>query len=319
MEKCSFKSDTLSLEFTTQTVSESGDNTTVVQAQNFQISTIFCAMQSSRLVQSFKLVDQYGKRPTELKTTKGENVNVTTLIDELMLMIQRKFTSSDSATASAAPRPTPDNPFILGYTISSKTPDPIALNPAAAEAKIPTPAYFIPKTFRCNLSPSSNYSAGTLNYCMLTHRAMQPPDFNSRGVERHIDDGIDGAGRFKENVFARLRTRATPGSAEGALFIAQDIFVNHWIGSSVAPLFHLNPQYAAHEVAQLVEQNYKQLNIHGAMKNFGSNATTTRTLSTNSKYKLNSTFRSDRAIIAQNKVNDPTESIKLECKSCPGT
>lgn len=76
---------------------------------------------------------------------------------------------------------------------------------------------------------------------MLTHRALQPPDFSSDGQDRRIDDGIDGAGRFKENVFARLKSKAQPGSTEGALFFCQDIFVNHWIGSSVAPLFYLGP------------------------------------------------------------------------------
>ena len=270
-------------------------------------------MQSAQLVQSFKLMDENGNKPSNVKNTENKPVDVSQMIDELLAMLLRKFTSTQNS-APVPNAPTPDNPFILGYTVSQKKPEPKNVNPTAAAANVPTPVFFVPKSFRCNLSPKSLYCEGTLNYCMLTHRAFNPPDFTDRDQERRIDDGIDGAGRFKENIFARVKSKAQAGSTEGALFFCQDIFMNHWIGSSVAPLFYLDPGSVSSQVAKLIEKNYSQLNIHGAM-NFGwSDSPRTRSLSRDNEYEMKNALRSDRKIIARNLVHDPTESVKLECK-----
>ncbi|KAK5994043.1 hypothetical protein PT974_07483 [Cladobotryum mycophilum] len=254
-----------------------------VNQKNFQISTIFCAMQSARLIQSFKLVDQNGNVPQNIKTTKGELVDVQSMIEAFITTMGRRFTGQN-------------NPATQGF---------------AAAANIPTPVYFVPKSFRINLSPSNQYSAGTLNYGMLTHRAMQPPILTEKGLERQIDYGIDGAGRFRDNIFSRLKTKAVPGVAEGVLFFAQDIFVNHWIGSSVAPLFYLSPSYVSRKAAAAVESSYNQLNVKNRMNiMFGDNLQ--RHSCDGKVYKMTNSSRSDRRIIAENALDDPTESIKME-------
>ncbi|KAF3930369.1 hypothetical protein ABW20_dc0108898 [Dactylellina cionopaga] len=277
-----------------------------VRAENFQVSTIFCAMQSARLVKSFKVVDKNGNKPRSVLNADGKEVDVGFMIGELENMLVRKFVHGDQVAG-----PTPDNPFVLGYTVSQKVPDLAAVNPAAAKAGISTPAYFVPKSFRCNLSPSNQYSAGTFNYGILTHRALQPPDFSYSGVPRVVDDGVDGAGRFKENVFTRMKTKAISGAADGALFFCQDIFVNHWIASSVAPLFYLSPDTIARQAADAVEKGYKHLNLRGRM-NFSDGKAITRSIERGKSYTMTNTLRSGRKMIAANVADDHTESIKME-------
>lgn len=133
-----------------------------------------------------------------------------------------------------------------------------------------------------------------------------------------MDDGIDGAGRFKENVFARLKSKAQPGSTEGALFFCQDIFVNHWIGSSVAPLFYLGPTEVSTQVATLIEDKYTQCNHRNGMDFASDMRPPTRKLSRNNEYKMTNTLRSGRKMIAVNGTGDFTESMKLECRMQPG-
>jgi hypothetical protein len=292
------------------------DRLTSVNSSNFQVSTIFCAMQSARLLRSFSLVDENGNAPSNLKNTKGEPVVYKNLVEELKNMLVAKFTPTGGDNNSVK-KPTPDNPFILGYTVSQEKPSAEKVNAAAAAANIPTPVYFVPKTFRCNLSPESVYSGGTLNYCMLTHRAMNPPDFNGPGQVRYVDDGVDGAGRFKENVFARLKSKAEPGSIEGALFFCQDIFVNHWIGSSVAPLFYIGPWDIAPWIARLIKEKYNQVNVKGKITFYGDYKEPTRDLKRGNEYKMTNSFQSARTIIAENGIDDPTESVKLDCKPKP--
>ena len=284
-----------------------------VNSSNFQVATLFCAMQSARLLRSFSLVDENGNVPTNIKNTKGQPVVNENLVEELKNMLVAKFTPAGGDDDSMK-RPTPDNPFILGYTVSQPKVPEVQFNPAATAAKIPTPAYFIPKTFRCNLSPKSVYSKGTMNYCMLTHRANNPPNFDSTGKDRYVDDGVDGAGRFPENVFARVKSMAVPGSVEGALFFCQDIFVNHWIASSVAPLFYISPGNIAPKIARLIEKNYNQVNVVGAMTFNQDYRDPTRELKRGSDYKMTNSFQSGRKIIAVNDLADPTESMKLDCK-----
>jgi hypothetical protein len=275
-------------------------------------------MQSAQLIRSFELVDEHGNPPSSFRNTKGEALDdnsIKDLISELRTMLVASFTQKSSATGRGS---TPDNPFVLGYTVSQKTAAPQQVNEAAAAANIPPPDYFVAQSFRCNLSPKSNYCEGTLNYCMLTHRAKEPPEFQTDGKVRIIDDGVDGAGRFPENVFARVKSKAEPGSTEGALFFCQDIFVNHWIGSFVAPLFYLPPSTIGPLVAKLVEANYTQLNRHGRM-NFGNEyQSPTRTISRNNQYQMSNTMRTGRKIIAENGIDDPTEAMKLECKFLHG-
>ncbi|KAG5796115.1 hypothetical protein H9Q69_004848 [Fusarium xylarioides] len=280
-----------------------------VDSSNFQVSTIFCAMQSSRLIQSFELLDETGKIPEDAKTTDGNTVNVKELIEGFQNTLIQKFINSNTSKPGV---PTPDNPFVLGYSVSQEKADLATVNPAAAKANLPTPDFFVPKYFRCNLSPLSSFCQGTLNYCMLTHRAKKPPYHKENGLERVVDYGIDGAGRFKENVFSRMKTRATPGSAEGALFFCQDIFVNHWIGSSVAPLFLPDSWETTQSIAKLVKDNYKQVNRLNELY-FGSEVTNpTKELSQNNVYRVENKFNSPRRIIARNFLDDPTESLKLE-------
>ncbi|KAF5683866.1 aldehyde dehydrogenase (NAD+) [Fusarium circinatum] len=132
--------------------------------------------------------------------------SVKELIEGFQNTLIQKFINSNATKPGV---PTPDNPFVLGYSVSQEKADLATVNPAAAKANLPTPDFFVPKSFRCNLSPLSSFCQGTLNYCMLTHRAKKPPYHKENGLERIVDYGIDGAGRFKENVFSRMKTRAT--------------------------------------------------------------------------------------------------------------
>ncbi len=148
---------------------------------------------------------------------------------------------------------------------------------------------------------------------MQTFRAMKPPHFKEPGLERQI---VEGAGRFETNVFDRLKTKATPGSAEGALFFAQDIFINHWIGSSIAPLFYLHPVLLGHTAATHLEANYEPIKQKGLMYGMlSSNLKRNLTKKKEKEYTMTDSARSDRRIIAFNAANDPTESAKMECKS----
>ncbi len=64
-----------------------------VGGKNFQISTIFCAMQSTRLIRSFRLVDENGNRPFGVKDSTGEPVGEKKLIEQFMIMINSRFRS----------------------------------------------------------------------------------------------------------------------------------------------------------------------------------------------------------------------------------
>ncbi|KAH6873847.1 hypothetical protein B0T10DRAFT_567751 [Thelonectria olida] len=63
--------------------------------------------------------------------------------------------------------------FIINCNGKYDQAPPRNVNPA--DAKIPTSNYFVPKSFRCNMSPKSAFSGGTMNYSMMTHRAKEPP------------------------------------------------------------------------------------------------------------------------------------------------
>jgi hypothetical protein len=286
-----------------------------VDSSSFQVSTIFCAMQDTRLFRSFRLRDQNGKVPSDIKNTAGEPVSTQLTVDEIMKTILLLFTpnnNKESANGTDPPPntpsskiPTPDNPFVLGYTISQKK---NAVRPEAASS----PRYLVPRSFRCNLSPKSEYSLGTLNYCMLTHRSKQPPDFMEDGTFRVVNDGIDGAGRFEKDVFARVKSKATPGACEGALFICQDIFLNHWIGERVAPLFYLDSAQAVKEIHTMMRTKYPHNRAGNWLSHSASRGSPHKSLTSTNEYVMTEKFITKRQFHDKNTANDPTESLKID-------
>jgi len=128
-----------------------------------------------------------------------------------------------------------------------------------------------------------------------------------------VDDGVEGVERFKENVFARLKRRAEPGAADGLLFICQDIFVNRWIGSAVAPLFCVTPREASNKVAAIIEKNYKKLNLHGTMDFVDNIQDPYGELSTSNRYEKKSSVGSNYKPIVEDWASVYSEAVKLEC------
>jgi hypothetical protein len=233
-------------------------------------------------------------------------------------MLVSKFVGSKGSTQKVY-GPTPSNPFVLGYTASQDRPALKVTNEAVLRANIPPPTYFVPKDFRCNLSPKSDFCAGTLNYCMVTNRAKQPPDFIEEGKERIINYGVDGAERFPVNVFDKVKSKAELGSTEGVLLFCQDIFVNHWIGSYVAPLFFLRPDTASEKIRNYIYNEYEATNVHIKDFNFDDSVRpSSRSLSRNNEYTMTNSMRSPHKVIvttdSASSKTDPSENVKLECE-----
>ena len=214
--------------------------------------------------------------------------------------------------------PTPDNPFILGYTISQIGPSMEEYNPAAAEAQQPTPPFFVPKTYRCTLSPRNKYSIGTMNFCILTHRGKAPPNFVQQDPGRQIDDGTDSAGRFKDNLFSSFETKAVPGSSDGILAFSQDIFLNHWIAGTIAPQFRINPSDLAKLVTKFLNQKYSttfgegNYNQGDSINAFPATPTEVRSVCRGKEYKWTTKTNSGRLWTKFNLSDDPMEGMKLE-------
>ncbi|CAM1505030.1 Fc.00g106670.m01.CDS01 [Cosmosporella sp. VM-42] len=296
--------------------SEAKSGLEAVNSSNFMVSTIFCAMEEKRLIKSLVLRDEQGRPPTDVRDRKGQPVHMEDFKSVIIETLCGEFTPRLQPGTQAywyrkAARPTPNNPFILGYTISQEKPQSFVVNPAAAAARIPTPAFFIPKSFRNNITPASSSVGGSLNYCMLTHRAMQPPSFEWRAFSRLPGEGPN-LGEDLETYFQQIKSKAVPGSSEGALFFCQDIFVNHWIGSSVAPLFYVPPEIVGRQVVDLIRSRYRHANAAHELSFQEDVQNPEVSLSRDNCYRMKSKLDSKRKIIGRNPLQDPTESIKLK-------
>lgn len=279
-----------------------------VDTSSFQVSTIFCAMQRARLTRSFRLRGPGGQYVTNIKNSSGEVVKDITPITQAFEDALLNFfkINNNTAPSSEGEATTPDNPFVLGYTISQKKPSLELYNPAAAASKTPTPKYFIPRTFQCTLSTKNQYSEGALNYCMLTHRE---PDI---GTLRVVDG--QGAGVFNPGPFEVARAKAVPGSCEGLLFISQDIFVNHWIANRVAPAFYVQETRTIDKIVDLLKNKYPHNRAKAGFYIPTSEISKPNVnASRDNTYQKTCAFVTSRKVIDKDGDNDPTESVKLDC------
>lgn len=215
----------------------------------FRVSSIFCAFSSAQIASTFRLVDP---------NASSEDLNTKfAMVDEIVNLLNSRFGNESKDLVDGVP--TPHNPFVLGYTISEKNPPVGQYNPAAATGKGQTFSYFTPSDFRCTLSKAdpTSMTKGTLNFCLLTKRDQKPPDFVKPDTGRVFNENIDTPGRFDPNLFGKMKIKAAPGSADGILAISQDIFMNHWIGSYIAPRFYNEPSRILEQVEKGVEEHFE--------------------------------------------------------------
>jgi hypothetical protein len=137
---------------------------------------------------------------------------------------------------------TPDYPFVLGYSISQKLP---AIETIVENAKSP-PLCFIPRTFMFTTTPGKvdgkgiKVSDSTLNFCMLTHRDLDPisgKEPQGRSVFK-ADGTLDlNAGVLPANFFDKTSMH----SHDGVMAFCQDLIMHQYIAQHVAPTLYLDP------------------------------------------------------------------------------
>src|SRR5687768_14631708 len=110
---------------------------------------------------------------------------------------------------------TPENPFVLGYGISQELPDIKSLN---SDVNLDlTPRYLVPKSFQLTLTPGtsnpdgSKFTAGTLNFCMLTHRNAWPGTQKEQPGRDTNGETNPSAGVLARTLFDTTRTSAHDG------------------------------------------------------------------------------------------------------------
>jgi hypothetical protein len=275
----------------------------------FQVSSMLCEMKHDVILKSFKIRNEMGAELINVQDIKGQDVDLGKLLQNFASMISAKYVHVDAEI------PTPDNPFVLGYTISQEKPEQQHTNQEAFAKQTETPAYFAPMSCKSTISGPNSMSRGTLNYCMLTNRSFEPPFIGQfgGGNPRSEIELSSQAGQFEKNTFGRAMIRAKPGSADGILVFSQDIFVNHWIGSSVAPRFYLPPGEIAKNVATAIKTTYPNNNWAQSL-DFSSHVRPANIqLSRDNTYRISNSLESDLKTICGNAIQGPTEALKLKC------
>ncbi|KAJ5949442.1 hypothetical protein N7454_001026 [Penicillium verhagenii] len=155
---------------------------------HFTVAAIFCRISSSPHV------------PGTFQFTPPEGVQVadswprTAALAAIWMEFRRRLAALDSRL------PTPQNPFVLGYSLTQKVPDITDLN-SGLDNPSKTPPYFVPR--ECHITttavPGDVYTSGTLNFCFQTNK----PDTKS------ITDV--GAGIFESTFFNKLTQYGGPG------------------------------------------------------------------------------------------------------------
>lgn len=132
---------------------------------------------------------------------------------------------------------------MLGYGLAQKVPDLKQVNP---DAKIDnTPKYFIPSGYQMTVTPGytwsgtqrkdSNYSRGTLNFCLLTFR--EPNDPNPvRKSEKTIMAQNANSGKLSQTLFDLTKTSEN----DGVMGFAQDLMWGKFFGPMLADAYHIN-------------------------------------------------------------------------------
>ncbi|EPS34735.1 hypothetical protein PDE_09699 [Penicillium oxalicum 114-2] len=281
-----------------------------VDSSVFRVSTIFCAFSSAQIASTFRLVNPNAS-PEDAHT--GLN-----MVEEIINLLNRQFGSEQKVTVDGVS--TPHNPFVLGYTISQKNPSPAQYNPAAASGTGQTFRYFTPSDFRCTLSKAdpSSMTKGTLNFCLLTQRDQKPPTFVEPDAGRQFNDNVDTPGRFDPNLFGTMKIKATPGSADGILAISQDIFMNHWIGSYIAPRFYNEPSTIFKRIESGVYDHFDayQFSPYGFAPHDWVVNKTNRNISRDTTYKWDTEIKTRMIVTSVDALcGDPLELMRVELKT----
>lgn len=174
------------------------------------------------MVETFRLLD------AERNVVMGERAR------ELMKDITAYFQEvQESLSRKGAP--TPENPFILGYSISQKIPTTAEKDSTATQDK--TPVYFKPKQFNMSVTPGDGTAqqfittSGTLNFCMLTQRPgldgdkrveIDETDFNAGVIKRNFFDITKSMGKTTD-------TRGFVQGHDGIMAFSKELFHNMWL------------------------------------------------------------------------------------------
>ncbi|KAF2133763.1 hypothetical protein P153DRAFT_380945 [Dothidotthia symphoricarpi CBS 119687] len=207
-----------------------------VDVSVFTASSIFCMMQAVQMTNSFDIKTPDGYEwPKKLSTAQMQfsiATAKTMVVDHFKNMREAAIKNGKDVSHL----PTANNPFVLGYSIRQEIPKLKDLNMNADPTK--TPRYFIPRKVDCTTtaSPGNKYTAGTLNFCMFTHREDESSDAGSIDI---------GTVKFPETFFQKLSIRGglmgsskgKQGGHDGIMGFSRDIFCKRWLTETVAQPF----------------------------------------------------------------------------------
>ena len=133
--------------------------------------------------------------------------------------------------------PTPDHPYVLGYSLSQKVPDLKQVNPDATPDS--TPKYFIPSDYQMTVTPGyiwngaqrqdSKYTRGTLNFCLLAFRDDNDPN-PIRKPEKTIIAQNANSGKLSQTLFDLTKTSEN----DGVMGFAQDLMLAKFFGPAAS-------------------------------------------------------------------------------------
>ncbi|KAF4428350.1 ankyrin repeat-containing [Fusarium acutatum] len=190
-----------------------------VSSKHFTVASIFCICESTRLADTF-----------ELRNEKGELVAEEHQV-EFMLKVSRYFSALQKATKPGCS--TPDHPFVLGYGLSQ---EPQHLNDIIGTVPINTPKYFIPRDYLVTNTPgeeNSKYTAGTFNFCILTHR--EDDGEPKRDLARTDPKKNGNAGKLQKTFFEVTKTE----EQDGIMGFCRDLIFDKFLCDVLAKPFHI--------------------------------------------------------------------------------
>lgn len=195
-----------------------------VDPRKFLASSLFCLFEKNEILNSFDLVN-----PNAPLAHPDGSPAEDPILPAMAAQIAMYFNKLSKLPPG---RPTPDNPFVLGYGIIAKVP-PVS---AADNNRAANTPYFVPKLFHLTVTPGANgFTKGTLNYCIMTHRAQGIPEDT---VDIKDDSGL---GIFKQTLFETSRSNGTSGGADGVMAFSKKIFSDFWLQSEIATNFKIDP------------------------------------------------------------------------------
>lgn len=207
-----------------------------VDPSHFTVASIFCVITSSpEIPGTFKFTPPDGAK---LVDSWARNAALTAIGAEF----HRNLTAFD-------PRlPTPQSPFVLGYSVTQKVPSLSDLN-SSLDDPSRTPIYFVPE--QCHLSttvvPGDEYTRGTLNFCMLTGDPSPYAAFRSsskKDIDPKTIDHFDTT--FFHDLFLyggpKDRKSKRPGGHDGIMALSKKVFYYNWMQDSLLLKLLLQPE-----------------------------------------------------------------------------